>query len=201
MKNPRRRSKRVAPRSRAGIMKQQQVQKPKLALTQIDYERVKVVSSVVRLQDVLLAHSHWNSEMKAPRLDVEPSSMMFSLVLTDATWEFAPTTKLLEIQLGYRLTAIAKIDEKKNVPLFQLECDWDVVFGVPDEFSPSSPEVMADFAFANGQLNAFPYVRQYVQDVTGRAGWPPLVLPTFRIPAKRPKQLGGKRKPRADKHD
>lgn len=154
-------------------MKQPKVQKSQVATIAIDYERVKVVSSVVRLKDVLLTHSHWHSATRAPRLEIEPTSMRFTFALAEATWDFVPELKLLEIQLEYRLAAFAKVDgEKENdgteVPLFQLECDWNVLFEVPDEFAPSNTEALADFATANGQLNAFPYVRQYVQDVTSR---------------------------------
>lgn len=184
-----------------------QKKQPKVAMVAIDYERVKSVSGVVRLKDVLLNHSHWHSVTRAPRLEVEPTTMAFNFALADATWDFEPEAKLLEIQLEYRLAAFARVDGKENVDsnevsLFQLECDWDVVFAVPDGFSPSDLDALADFTVANGQLNAFPYVRQYVQDVTSRAGWPPLVLPTFRIPAKRPKPVGGRRLPKqADDHE
>jgi hypothetical protein len=188
-------------------MKKDTAQKnaPKVATVAIDYERVKSVSGVVRLKDVLLNHSHWHSMTRAPRLEIEPTTMAFNFALADATWDFVPELKLLEIQLEYRLVAFAKVDGKRNdgneVPLFQLECDWDVAFELPEGFSPSDVDALADFTVANGQLNAFPYVRQYVQDVTSRAGWPPLVLPTFRIPAKRPKHIGGRRQPKADEHD
>lgn len=175
-----------------------------VAMVAIDYERVKTISGVVRLKDVLLTHSHWHSATRAPRLEVEPTTMAFNFALADATWEFVPELKLLEIRLEYRLAAFAKVAEKNDgqeVPLFQLECDWDAIFAVPDDFTPSNAEALADFAVANGQLNAFPYVRQFVQDVTGRAGWPPLVLPTFRIPVKRPKPVGGPRKPSSEGHE
>ena len=65
-----------------------------------------------------------------------------------------------------------------------------VVFAVPPGFHLPAAEVMADFAVANGQLSAFPYVRQHVQDMTTKGGWPALVLPTFRIPATRSVGLG-----------
>jgi hypothetical protein len=183
-----------------------QKKKIKVAMVAIDYERVKSVSGVVRLKEVLLNHSHWRSTMRAPRLEVEPTAMAFNFALADATWDFVPELKLLEILLEYRLAAFAKVDGKQNVegnevPLFQLECDWDVVFEVPEGFAPSDLDALADFAVANGQLNAFPYVRQYVQDVTSRAGWPPLVLPVFRIPAKRPKAVGARRQANADEHE
>lgn len=187
-------------------MTEQKSQKPKVEMIPIDYERVKVVSTVVRLKDVLLSHSHWHSKAKATNLALEPTAMAFTFALVEATWAFASATKTLEIQLEFSLAAFAKVgrskeDNANDVPLFQLDCDWDVVFEVPDEFAPSDTSALADFAVANGQLNAFPYVRQYVQDVTGRAGWPPLVLPTFRIPKKRPKALGGQRKEKAEKHE
>jgi hypothetical protein len=164
-------------------------------MVDIDYERVKTVSSVVQLTDVLLTHCHWQSSDRNPRLSIEPETMAFSFGLEEATWDFSEL-RVLEVDLRYRLTAFAQAQgegEHVQIPLFDLECAWQVSFGVPDDFEPSSADVLADFAAANGQLNAFPYVRQFVQDMTGRAGWPPLVLPTFRIPAKRPKAIGGRR--------
>ena len=176
----------------------------KVEMVTIDYERVKVVSTVVRLKDVLLAHSHWHSVEKPTRLEADPTAMSFNFGLIEATWDFFAASRTLEIQLKFRLAAFAKVDgsdDRNTVPLFQLECDWDVAFEIPESFEPSDVGALADFAVANGQLNAFPYVRQYVQDVTGRAGWPPLVLPTFRIPKKRPKALGGHRSSKVEKHE
>lgn len=163
----------------------------------IDYDRIKTISGVVRLKDVLLTNCHWNSTTRVQRLEVAAPNMAFHFALFDATWEFVPELQQLEIGLEYRLAAFASTTERSNgqeIPLFQLECNWDVIFAVPEDFTPSGAGVLADFSVANGQLNAFPYVRQFVQDVTGRAGWPPLVLPTFRIPVKRPKSLGNPRK-------
>lgn len=164
----------------------------------LDYERLKTVSGVVQLKDIFLNHSHWHSLARASQLDVGPAAMTFSFMLADATWDLMPDLKLLEIQLEYRLIAHAKFDgESKSdgneVALFRLDCNWEVIFGVPDDFTPTNLDALADFTVANGQLNAFPYVRQYVQELTGRAGWPPLVLPTFRVPAKRSAAIGGRR--------
>ena len=177
----------------------------KVAMVAIDYERLKSVSGVVRLKDVLLNHSYWHSMTRATGLDVEPTAMAFNFALADATWDFVPHIKRLVVQLGYRLAAFARVGtdnvDDGEILLFQLECDWHVVFEVPDEFSPVDVDALADFTVANGQLNAFPYERQYVQDVTSRAGWPPLVLPTFRVPAKRPKAIGKRRVPNVDEHE
>lgn len=113
-----------------------------------------------------------------------------------------PATRTLEIQLEVRLAAFAKVDGNDDVvdiPPLQLECNRDVSFEVPEKFEPSDVDALADLAVVanNGQLNTSPYVRQYVQDVTGRAG----LLSTFRIPKKRPKELGGHRNAKAEKHE
>lgn len=187
-------------------MTQDAALKRKIATVAIDYDRLKTVSGVVRLKDVLLVHSHWNSLARTPRMEVEPAGMAFKFALASATWDFLPELKQLEIELEYRLIAFARLDvtkdnESKDVQLFSLECEWSVVFSVPEDFLPTDLMALADFSVANGQLNAFPYVRQYVQDVTSRGGWPPLVLPTFRAPANRPVRFGGKRKVNTEAQD
>lgn len=161
-------------------------------MVQIDDERVRKVSSVVHLQDVLLVHATWDSSIAYRRPDVNTASMRYVFRLAEATWGLHAHGNL-EIHLEFRLNALAKGNGDKHdteVPLFETTSGWAVIFGVPDEFVPADGETMADFTVANGQLNAFPYVRQWVQDITGRAGWPPLVLPTFRIPAKRLERHG-----------
>lgn len=162
----------------------------------IDYERIKQVSSVVTLVDVLLAQSHWQSLAGPHGLPAAPESMNYKLGLSSAGWSFAVARKQLEVSLEYRLSASAKF-AGKHVSIFAMRFEYRVTFGVPDDFEPGSADVMSDFAFANGQLNAFPYVRQHVQELTAKAGWAPLILPTFRIPANRPASIGARPTPTA----
>jgi hypothetical protein len=42
---------------------------------------------------------------------------------------------------------------------------------------------------AHVQINVFPFLRQLVIDVTAKAGWMPLLLPVFKIPRYRPRDL------------
>ena len=77
--------------------------------------------------------------------------------------------------------------------MLDLSCHWRVSYRVSESFEPAAAKAMADFAVVNGQLNAFPYVRQFVQDIVGRSGWPPLVLPVYRIPKQRPSSVGKRR--------
>jgi hypothetical protein len=176
-------------------MKTRKAPKTKAPLVSINYERLRSISGAVQLRDVLLTHTHLQSFIVATKLSMNPEAMMYMFELTDATWDLDREKNILEIQLKYKLHAAVGTQkgQQEPAPLFHLQCEWSVIFGVSEEIDPeTSEDVMADFAVANGQLNAFPYVRQYVQDVTGRAGWPPLVLPTFRIPSKRKESIGGR---------
>src|ERR1700755_3171556 len=103
--NPRRRSRRRTRRRHVNLMAAQKAKKPAVDMVSIDYERVKIVSTVVRLRDVLLSHSHWHSAVKATRLGVEPRAMAFKFALEEATWDFAPEIKTLEIQLDFHIAA------------------------------------------------------------------------------------------------
>lgn len=160
---------------------------PPMAMAKIDYERLRQVSGVVQLQEVLLVKADWQSNAPSAREDIGTGAMRYALTLTAVSWSSAP--KRLTVYLDYRLVAFAELTPGKPTNLFGLSCRWAVLFGVPEDFAAPAVDVMTDFAAANGQLNAFPYIRQFVQEATGRGGWPPLVLPTFRIPADRPKEL------------
>ena len=56
----------------------------------------------------------------------------------------------------------------------------EAIYIVPSELSFSAKQIHA-FVRTNGMLNVWPYWREFVQSVTGRAGLPPLTLPLFRI--------------------
>jgi hypothetical protein len=65
--------------------------------------------------------------------------------------------------------------------LFTFAARYVVGFGIPDDVSVTEAEVIA-FGGVTVVAVVLPYIRQLVTDVTSRAGLPPLVLDTVRIP-------------------
>jgi hypothetical protein len=65
--------------------------------------------------------------------------------------------------------------------LFTFAARYVVGFEIPEEVSVTEAEVNA-FGAVTVVAVVLPYVRQLVSDVTSRAGLPPLVLETIRIP-------------------
>jgi hypothetical protein len=158
-------------------------------LVDIDYERLKSISRLVQLEDIVLAESGWRSAVSHRAVAGAPGTSEYVMSITDVTW-WSSDDKL-EISLLYRLSGFLRQDDEP-FELFELVARWVASYGLSSPFTPSDDfdAAMRDFVVANGQVNVFPYHRQYVQDATVRAGWPPLVLPTFRVPGRRPRHLG-----------
>lgn len=168
---------------------------PEVKLVPIDYPSLRSVSGRVRLQSVALRRTTFEVLVDAGSLAESSEGIDFTFQLVEARWDLEDGERALDVILDYRVAAVSRqpdLEKKKPIILFGLACEWVVRFGLPDDFQVASPKVMADFAVANGQLNAHPYVRQLVQDLTGRSGWVPVVLPTFLAPASRPEHLGSR---------
>lgn len=68
-------------------------------------------------------------------------------------------------------TAVAKI-EFEHAALFVIDKTTD---------DPPRPEELNAYAISTGQFALYPYVREYVSDITGRLGLPPLTLGALRM--------------------
>ena len=62
----------------------------------------------------------------------------------------------------------------------QVDASFELLYSVPADANPTPTELQA-FADTNALLNCWPYWRELVQDMAGRMGLPPLLLPLFRL--------------------
>lgn len=158
-------------------------------VTKIDFERLRSLSRRVQLRDVALVAASFQCLQHSnnfPR-DVQKS---FLFRLAEAQWEWSADTGMASVILVFNINARVAEEKKGQLTeteVFQQQCVWNALYSirVDDDFEIDD-DVMADFCFANGQLNVYPYVRQFVQDLTGRAGWPALVMPVLTVPSTRP---------------
>ena len=151
----------------------------------IDYNRLRTITSVIQLDTINLIDSMMTSFSDSRFLDAGQATLEYTVQLCDAAW--ARKDQQVDAVVGYQVTARVQDDDKPK-EIFRVTARFLVGYRVPAGFTldPStSSDVMADLVIANGQINAFPYVRQLIADQTARAGWPPLQLDVFRAPAKR----------------
>lgn len=148
----------------------------------IDYQLLQTVSKEVQLRDILLGDVAFTSiaDPKSLRSKDAPK-ISFSLELVAGTWW--NDQQKLDVRLSYLL--VAHVDGQTRQELFRMQISWIARYELKVAYD-GAVSAMEDFVEANVQINVFPYLRQIVNDVSARAGWPPLLLPVFRVPAKRP---------------
>lgn len=76
-------------------------------------------------------------------------------------------------------------DEEEPTTVTELEFTLAALFQVPEP-SDDNPEPFADeefeaFAATTGQFALYPYAREFIADMTGRMGLPPLHIGTLRL--------------------
>jgi hypothetical protein len=83
--------------------------------------------------------------------------------------------------LSYAVNANLKATFPSGEEVFALKCRHVVSLALPPELEPSEEELAAYGGVTTIPL-VLPYLRSLVTDLTARAGLPPLVLDTVRIP-------------------
>lgn len=73
-------------------------------------------------------------------------------------------------------------DESVNNPesSVRVNAEFSLTYSYPTDLAPTSTE-LESFAETNAVLNAWPYLRELVQNVSSRMGLPPVTLPLFRV--------------------
>lgn len=157
----------------------------------IDYTRLQEITRHVQLGDITLIGFNFMSQADPRRVrELAEAMPEYELHVIDARW-FRQDTHF-EVTLGYELVAsLPAPGETQEAPLFRLRCGWLITYSLPADFKrpENHEEAAADFVFANGQINVFPFLRQLVLDTTAKGSWPPLMLPVFKIPRNRPAKL------------
>ena len=162
---------------------------PATDLVAIDYDRLRQVSSVVQFANVAVVEMAYRT--LSFKRDADPPvrrAARFDCNVVDARWHLVGAT--FHVGLGYQVDTEIKTETGPS-PLFRLTARWILTYALPENFRVPDPadEIMADFVAANAQVNVFPYLRELVTDLSAKAGWLPLVLPVFRAPAKRHRDL------------
>lgn len=155
----------------------------------IDYAGLRDIAARVVLSDVRLLSASFASLVHRDALP-RGCSLSYSSGLTDYSWK-AVSEGAFETLVSYSVMGVAEVrgerEKASRVVLFEMALSWVATYFLRGGTIPTSDsEAMLDFAYANGQLNVFPYHRKQVVDLTTSSGWPALVLPVFVLPNDRP---------------
>jgi len=145
-----------------------------------------LVSDRVQIRDVRLIHC--NCDQK-PAAATKTNKRSYSIATS--------TDVQLDRDKGF-IVVVAKFHfeastgKKSQEPVLTMDASFVLTYQI-DSFEGLTQEGFKQFANLNGIYNAWPYWREFVQNMIGRMGLPPLTIPVFRIVETAPKRRSSKK--------
>jgi preprotein translocase subunit SecB len=137
-------------------------------LDEKDFAAARAVISCTELESVKIIRSQFVSSVgSSPVSEVE-------LTTTSRTDEETNDTHLI-VNLDLVLRGV-----HEDKVLLEIKARIEIIYSIPEN-SQFTQHQLRSFAKSNGMLNAWPYWREFIQNVVQRAGLPPLTLPLFRV--------------------
>lgn len=147
-------------------------QKAKQIGSDVDYELACSVSKRVNLIDVRLEKSECfqkpNRAKSIIDIDIE----------CEVGFHANPESNVLVVVPQFIINGY--LDEKKDEADFNINATFVLIYRI-DSWDGLESSNFDAFANSNGVYNAWPYWREYVQNITSRMGLPPLTIPVFRL--------------------
>lgn len=133
------------------------------------------VSDRVHIQNILMVESH----ARRGHDDEFAESMSVAHKIDKVEFTKDEDQGILSVQIT-AIAASTKQDAKKQPPAVLLVATFVLNYKI-DSFDGLTDDNLRVFANTNGVFNAWPYWREFVQNMTVRMGIPPIVAPVFRI--------------------
>jgi len=154
--------------------------------------RAAQLARYVEVLDVFLTKSQAETNSRELLLTSENRKVRFEKT---STIKYRPDDRILSVVASFDLCVEAAEEEEGEPPdpqLLTVAGTYELQYLYLAEGGPEGEELEAyfqSFAEYNGVYNAWPYFREFVQNITMRMGVPPLVLPVYRLP-KQPAPAG-----------
>jgi hypothetical protein len=141
-----------------------------------DIRDVRLLKSSAEITDLPAPDATLTYDLNSgAKVEYEPGSEAF-VVRSNYSVSIMPATHTSGA-LGKTSDVIAKI-EFEQAALF--------VFSLAEGDHPPTAEELSAYAVTTGQFALHPYAREYIYDVTGRLGLPPLTVGVMNLPTTEP---------------
>lgn len=144
-------------------------------------EHVKNIArlvSEVKIGDIRLVDAAVKTTIRSPKEIKKPE-----VVLKTSTRVIDPDKTGVFFVFAVMEAQIVPRDSKE--PAVYVKAGFELKYILPKGFFASRSQLNT-FARVNGTFNAWPYWREFIQNMFARMGLPPLTLPLFRISKKAP---------------
>jgi preprotein translocase subunit SecB len=146
----------------------------------------------VDLQSVTLLAATYKRQQECPA-----GPYVFDIKRT-SRYEIGEDKKTISVVLIFSLHASGEGDAQKEENAFlDIEATFFLLYSI-ERLDGLDDSTFGSFADLNGTYNAWPYWREFVQNVTSRMGLPPLTIPVFRLPRGPAKKANEKREDKVE---
>jgi len=148
---------------------------------QILMRKAASVARYVELAEVSLGAL--NAELLAPMADVVSFAPLTPRIGSKSSFVFEENEQRILVRISVKFSLIGPSKKSSRSPLLVVSCDFHLSYLFRVEGAPTGEirdELFAAFADINGTYNAWPYVRELVQNTVVRMGLPPFVLPVYK---------------------
>lgn len=105
------------------------------------------------------------------------------------TFQIDKEQNLIEVFIEFALKAFSEgVEQKKENAYLEIEATFCLLYHIQN-MEGLDDNAFRSFAEFNGTYNAWPYWREFVQNVTTRMGLPALTIPVFRIATSLKKEI------------
>jgi hypothetical protein len=141
------------------------------------YNLASLVAEKVEIENVLLAKC---VAERASTLAGKGSEVTLTFGVSNLGFGRSPESNRLIVTPTFAATLTSDADEKTEV-LVSIRARFIVMYSVTS-FEGIDDEHLRAFSATNGVFNAWPYWREFVQNMTARMGLPvPITIPVFRL--------------------
>ncbi len=155
----------------------------------VDFAALGRVSSRAELKTIRLTEVTARCDPKTPS-----GSTVFEAKLTNDCQVVGRERGALQVACNYRFTVqIAEAPIAQAMIKYLLDYDLRGI-------EPIAAEDIEEFAFANGTLHSWPFVREFIYGLTVKMGYPPYTLPVVHFVPKPPQKQAAVDRPDAQEH-
>lgn len=135
-------------------------------------ERIAPLIAAVQIDDVRLVESSVKSNVRSAD---EAGKVRLAIQTSTSVKEYGDDSFFVLAGINAQL---APIESEQN-PAITLRATFELKYRLPKDFKVSRRQLNT-FARINGVFNAWPYWREFIQNIVARMNLPPIILPVFR---------------------
>lgn len=160
---------------------------------EIDYASIARIASVVELRDIALRSSRATLNVDASEVPERWSGdafVGFDSTARDYQAERKDFTVNVAFVAVYKSSWSEQIPKElpeldpDDPPEIEIQAKFELTYRAGEEVDELSTDDLRNFAVANGTLHAWPYWREFADDMTRRMHVPRLVVGVFKLPSR-----------------